>query len=90
MNTNTAARLESIDNLDTFSTPDSVVITGDKVRECMVLLDPELGTPLYWIDHKMPATRGSGDVKFMVHNLETGRIETVNIFRSTNVPAMAR
>lgn len=93
MNTTTAtkaAALSDIDTLDVLSTPVTVQVQASKLRERMVLVDPTLGTPLFWIDHRMPAARNSGDAKFLVHNLETGRITTLSLGGRTLVPAMAR
>lgn len=87
---NTAAVLDSIDTLDMFSTPETIALAASKVRGGMVLVDPELGTPLYWIDSKARSTRNSGNAAFLVHNLETGRIENLSIFSSTTLPVMVK
>lgn len=55
-------------------------VTASKLREEMVVVDPEFHTPLYQLDHK---ARGShGDVAWHVWNLETGRFDIVR-FRAT-------
>ena len=88
--TTTAAILESVDHLDPFAQPAMTQVPATRVRECMVLLDPELGTPAYWIDHRIPSTPRSGQAEFMVHNLETGRFERLAITGHVEVPVMAR
>lgn len=89
MNTNTAAVLGQVNDLDILSTPATVKVQASKLRECMVLTDPEFGTPLYWIDHRVRATRNSGQAEFMAHNLETGHFETVRIGGSVKVSVMS-
>ena len=88
-NTNSAAILANVDTIDTLAAPASVAIQANKIRECMILVDPELGTPLYWIDHKVRSTTGSGNAEFLAHNLENGHFETVRIFGTTAVKVMA-
>lgn len=89
MNTNTAAVLSQVNDLDILSTPTTVKVQASKLRECMVLTDPELGTPLYWVDHRVRATRNSGQAEFMAHNLETGHLETIRIGGSVKVSVVA-
>ncbi len=74
----TAAIIENADQIDPFAT-ECVEIPASKLKECMVLMDPELGTPLLWLDHKMRTVRNSGSVRWLAHNLETGRIEEVSL-----------
>lgn len=91
--TTTATRpavLSSVDDLDTFAAAEAITLKASQLRECMVLLDAELGTPAMWLDHKMPTVRGTGDVRWMAHNLETGRIETLSIFATRAVAVLAR
>jgi hypothetical protein len=77
-----------VDSLDLLAAPASIKVAASKLRECMVLLDPELGTPLYWIDHRVTSTRNSGNATFMAHNLETSRFERLTLFGATEVPVM--
>jgi hypothetical protein len=70
-----AVILDTVDNLDPFVT-DSTDIKATSLREGMVIMDPALGTPLLWLDHRVRAARGSGQVAWLAHDLETGRFET--------------
>lgn len=89
MTTTRPAIFDSTDHLSARSTPASVTIAAAQIREGMVLLDPESGTPLYWIDNKVRGSHGS--VQFNVWNLKTNHFETgFRISATTNVPAMAR
>jgi hypothetical protein len=89
MNTATAAKAiedaNAIDMLDT-SAKD---ILASSLRECMVLMDPELGTPAVWLDHKVRATRSSGQVTWAAHDLETGRLVTINLRSTMKVSVLA-
>lgn len=84
----TAAIIENADQIDTLAT-ESVKIPASKLKECMVLMDPETGTPLMWLDHKMRTVRNSGSVHWMAHNLETGRIEEINLFAKLQLSVLA-
>lgn len=78
-----------IDTLDTFGQPESVPVAATALREGMVLLDPDLGTPAAWLDHRQRAAARSGSVQWLAHDLETGRLTTVTLHRSTTVRALA-
>jgi hypothetical protein len=67
-----AAILITVDHLDPFAT-DSTPVKATRLREGMVIMDPELGTPALWLDHRTRSTRGSGSVSWYAHDLETGR-----------------
>lgn len=86
----TAAVLATVDTLDTFAAQAGTTLEAGKLREMMVILDPELGTPLYWIDHRVRSTRNSGQAEFMAHNLESGHFETIRIGSRVSVPVMAK
>lgn len=83
-----AAVVPDADAIDAFAT-ESVKVPASALKECMVLMDPELGTPLMWLDHKMRGTRNSGDVKWMAHNLETGRIEEISLFSKLQITVLS-
>lgn len=48
----------------------SITVKASNLRPGDTLLDPELGTPVYEIDHRMRAVRSTGDLKFLVADLE--------------------
>lgn len=83
-----AAVLDNVDTLDPFAT-DSTDLKATSLREGMVVMDRELGTPLLWLDHRVRAARNSGSVAFLVHDLETGRIETHHFHENTHVKVLA-
>lgn len=80
--------ITSTENLDMLATT-TAKVQASKLQECMVLMDPETGTPAMWLDHKMPTTRNSGQVTWMAHNLDTGRIETVSLRGSLSLAVLA-
>lgn len=84
----TAAILQTTDSLDLLAT-NATMVKASSLRECMVLMDPELGTPLMWLDHRLRSTRNSGEVKWLAHNLETGRIETISFRASLELAVLA-
>lgn len=83
-----AAIVEDASTIDPFAT-NATDVTASRLRECMVLMDPDLGTPLMWLDHRLRSTRNSGDVKWMAHNLDTGRLETLNLRASADLAVLA-
>jgi hypothetical protein len=89
MNTTTAARViedaASIDMLDA----NAKQILASSLKECMVLTDPELGTPAMWLDHKLSTTRNSGQTTWMAHDLETGRLVTINLRSTLKISVLA-
>lgn len=88
MNTTTAQTIENVDNLDLLATT-SIEVQAAKLAECMVLMDPETGTPAVWLDHKLTTTRNSGEVTWMAHDLETGRLITIRLRSTLAVSVMA-
>lgn len=70
------AVLDSVDDLDPFATPATVDVLASQLREGMVLVDPILGTPAFWIDQKLRAEARSGSVKLNVWDLEDNRFQT--------------
>jgi hypothetical protein len=88
MTTTTARILPSVDDLDPFATT-ATIVGAAALRECMVLMDPELGTPAVWLDHRLAASPRSGEVAWLAHNLDTGRLETVRIRRTAPVAVLA-
>lgn len=85
----TARIFESHPQLTTIDSFDSVKIAARNLREGMVILDPELGTPAVSIDHRNRSTRGTGDMKFFVYDYETRRLEEMNIAPATMVSVVA-
>ena len=54
---------ESPDVLDSFV---PVMVVGKKLKEGMVIVDPILGTPEVWLDHRLPSREGG---HWMVHDM---------------------
>lgn len=68
MTTTKPAVLDSVDDLDPFAQPVSVQVEAQKLKSGMLVLDPDLGTPWAYVDHRVRG--GHGDVTFYVHDLE--------------------
>lgn len=83
-----AAILETVDHLDPFETK-STDLKATSLREGMVIMDRELGTPLLWLDHRVRAARGSGQVAWLAHDLETSRIETHTFHENHRINVLA-
>lgn len=80
---------ETVGPLDTF---EPVMVEAAKLRPGMVLLDPDLNTPAYAIDHRLRAQRGSGSTVWFVEDLEasTGRYRELVLSPRCLVPVAAR
>lgn len=83
-----AAILDTVDHLDPFAT-DSTDLKATSLREGMVVMDPQLGTPLLWLDHRTRSARGSGQVTWHAHDLDTGRFEQHNFHQNHRVNVLA-
>ena len=81
--------LDNVDDLDEMTAPPATTITASKLREGMVLLDPELGTPAVWVDQRTKTQRSSGQISFNGHDLDTGGVRRYNIGERTQVAVMA-
>jgi hypothetical protein len=79
----------TIDPLTAYPTVD---VLARNLRPGMILVDPELGTPLVQIDARVRSTPRSGNVSFNVWNLESGRFEPsgLHLRPTLTVPAIAR
>jgi hypothetical protein len=75
--------------VDPFAT-NAATVKASALRAGMVLLDPEFGTPEAVIDHKVRSHRGTGDVRFLVQMLDSGRYVEVNIHEHRTVNVLAR
>lgn len=78
---------ETVGALDTF---EPVLVRADRLRPGMVTLDPELNTPVWAIDHRVRATRNSGNVAWFVEDLEGSGYTVAHLYPSTLVPVAAR
>lgn len=83
------AVLDTVDGLDLMGTPEAATVTGARLRVGMVLLCPVLGTPAAWLDVKQDTAPRSGEVQFLAHNLETGRLTTVRVHRNKPLAVLA-
>lgn len=80
---------ETVDSFDTRS----VEVVARNLREGMVLMDAELGTPAAAIDHRVSATRNSGGIAFLVEDLDgSSRAHwyRAEIHRNATVRVLAR
>lgn len=78
---------ETVDDLDQF---DYTMIRADKLKPGMILVDPDLHTPVYAIDHRNRAKPRSGAVKWLVEDLENGGWREQDFGRNTEVPVATR
>lgn len=76
-------------NIDSMSNPTYVAIKVENLREGMVVLDPELGTPALGIDHRITAARGSGNVSWFAADLEEGGWTQLNLRKGITVQVIA-
>ena len=76
-------------DLDPFDQFATVLLAGRQLREGMILVDPDLATPIYVLDHRMPAEARSRGGRWLVHNVESGRIETLTFDAPTAVYPVA-
>lgn len=59
--------------LDEFETFDTERIRSNRLRSGMLLVDVDLGTPVYMLDHRC------GDGQWLVHDLEAGGFKTLGL-----------
>lgn len=77
-------------DLDAFAELPAVTVAARNLKAGHVVLDPDFHTPVYSIDHRNRATRGSGDVVFFAWDYETRSYHDVTFFASTVVPVAVR
>ena len=82
------ADVDALDPLD--GTVPAARVTATRLREGMVLLDPDLGTPAAWLDQRQRTAPRSGEVQWLAHDLATGRLTTIRLHRNTTVRTLAR
>lgn len=85
----TAATFADFSTIDVLDTPATVDVKAANLAEGMVLVDPDLGTPLVGIDHKQRTVRSSGNVTFFVNDFETGGWRDMNLGSNTVVKVVA-
>lgn len=84
---------ETVSELDTF---ESVMVEARALKPGMILLDPELGTPFYAIDHRKRSTPRSGQLTWLVEVLDgterrqRGRYTDMVLSPGRMVPVAAR
>lgn len=64
--------LEDSTTIDPLATFEAVEVQAKKLREGMVVLDTDLLTPAFFLDHKNASARRSGSVTWFAHDLENG------------------
>lgn len=65
---------EGFADVDVLERPEFVAaVAGAKLKAGMVILD-ELGTPSVGLDQRVRSARGSGEVAFLIHDFDEGRI----------------
>jgi len=76
-------------DLDTFAALPYVEIKGSALRAGMILIDPELHTPIGEVDHKMRSQRGSGAVSFLMFDFDARSWTTESVTANGIVKVMA-
>ncbi|AJA43758.1 hypothetical protein MILLY_86 [Mycobacterium phage Milly] len=75
--------------IDSLAAVDTVEVKAANLKEGMVLVDPDLGTPAVGIDHRIRATRGTGNVSFLVADLDDGGWRDLHLRASLVVKVVA-
>lgn len=83
------ATFDAFDQIDTLSQPQTIEVIARNLKDGMVLVDPELGTPAVGLDHRIRSTRNSGNVSFLVADLENGGWRDLHLTGSVTVKVMA-
>lgn len=65
--------------LDTLEAVAGVQVAGSALKPGMVLLDPDLMTPAVSLDKKVRSARNSGEVSFLVFDLDGRTYDTVAV-----------
>ena len=65
--------------LDTLEAVAGVQVLGSALKPGMVLLDPDLMTPVVSLDKKVRSARNSGQVSFLVLDFDRKAYETVAV-----------
>lgn len=81
--------LDSADDIDPLSNPVGIDRRGKDLRAGMVLLD-ELGCPGAMLDHRIRATRNSGCVAYLAHDLNDGRLFRLDLHANKAFQVAAR
>jgi hypothetical protein len=77
------------DDLDPMAAVPVVSIPGRDLRAGMVLVDPELHTPIGEVDHKMRAPRLSGLVAFLMFDFDAHNWTSESVRANGSVKVMA-
>lgn len=75
--------------INTLSEVAAVELPATGLRPGMVLVDPELRTPAAAVDHRMRTIRGSGEVRYLVTNLDAPGWSEINLSARGTVLVMA-
>lgn len=78
------------DDLDTLTPVPTVSILGRLIKAGMVLVDPDLDTPVVEVDHRMRAQPGSGEAVFLVFDYDRGQWMEERFHSNSLVKVMAR
>jgi hypothetical protein len=77
------------DDLDVLAEVLWTTVRGDQLKEGMVLVDPVLHTPEAELDKKVTSVRGSGAVRFLLHDLNDNSLRHEMFMRNKRWHVMA-
>lgn len=93
MDTDTTTRRPRIftdgEKIGAFDEFDTVMVPVSSLRAGMVLVDPDLRTAVYSLDHRLRAPRNSGSVVWFVEDLEEGGYTKASFGARVSVPVAA-
>lgn len=75
-------------DLDLLAQFDGLEVAGRNLRDGMVILDPDLGTPAIVLDHKQRGSNGA--VQFFAEDVEAGGRFTFRLLATRTVTVAAR
>lgn len=83
-----AAIFENFTNIDTIAEVAVITVNAASLRAGMVLVD-EFNCPIVGIDHRVKATRSSGEIAFLTADLENGGWNRLAFRPALHVKVMA-
>lgn len=76
-------------DIDTLAEVPTTTVKASALKPGMVLVD-DLDCPVAVIDHRVRATRGTGDVAYLINDLERGGWRTQRLGANSQITVMAR
>ena len=91
-NTTSSARPIDVSDLDfdDLTEFESTLVRGSALKPGMLLVDPVLGTPVYFLDHRLPALRNTAGGRWLVLDLEQRKYTEATLLPRNLFPAATR